>query len=92
LRSSLASVEIYNSSEPSLLSYPLNLSASMPARLGPSAASTAVCLGDEIQEISDEEQRQMRIELERIKDEHVEKWELELEVSFQPSYAYRLSN
>jgi hypothetical protein len=64
----------------------------MPSRLGPSAASTAVCLGDEIQEISDEEQRQMRIELERVKDEHVEKWELELEVSFQPSYVYRLSN
>jgi hypothetical protein len=49
-------------------------------------------LGDEIQEISDEEQRQMRIELERVKDEHVEKWELEVEVSFQPSYVYRLSN
>lgn len=64
----------------------------MPSRLGPSAASAAVCLGDEIQEISDEEQRQMRIELERIKDEHVEKWEVEVEVSLQPSYVYRLSN
>ena len=64
----------------------------MPSRLGPSAASTAVCLGDEIQEISDEEQRQMRIELERIKDEDVEKCEVEVEVSLQPSYVYRLSN
>jgi hypothetical protein len=40
----------------------------------------AVCLGDEIKDLSDEEQRQLRIESELNKDEEVERWEVEVEV------------
>jgi hypothetical protein len=49
----------------------------MPSR---PVAAAAVCLGDEIQELSDEEQRQLRIASELNKDEAVERWEIEVEV------------
>ena len=52
----------------------------MSTRLKYSAASAAACLGDEIQELSDEEQRQLRIEMERQKDQIAERWEVEVEV------------
>jgi len=49
----------------------------MPAR---PLAAAAVCLGDELKDLSDEEQRQFRIESELIKDDAVERWEIEVEV------------
>lgn len=50
----------------------------MPNRRRP---TEAVCLGDELQDLSDEEQRQYRIHLELEKDQAVEVWEAEMEVS-----------
>jgi len=49
----------------------------MPSR---PLAAAAVCLGDEIKDLSDEEQRQLRIGSELDKDEEVERWEVEVEV------------
>jgi hypothetical protein len=50
----------------------------MPSR---PVASVAICLGDEIQDLSDDEQKQLRIEAELSKDSVVEQWENENEVS-----------
>lgn len=53
----------------------------MSSRLKYSAPSAAVCLGDELQELSDEEQRQLRIEMENQKDQYAERWQIEADVS-----------
>jgi hypothetical protein len=47
----------------------------------PTTTVQAVCLGDELQDVSDEERINLRVEQELVKDEQVEKWEIEIEAS-----------